>query len=65
VDGRGQVLTITEPGRALLEVMWPAYAAAIGRHVGTRLTEPQAAMLASLLDRLLDPPGVAPPPRRG
>ena len=65
VDGRGQVLTITEPGRALLEAMWPAYAAAIGRHVGARLTAPQAAMLASLLDRLLDPPGVAPPPRRG
>ena len=55
-DGRGQVLTITDGGRALLEAMWPAYAAAIQRHVGARLAEPQAAMLAALLDRLLDMP---------
>lgn len=61
-DGRGQVLTIAESGRALLAAMWPAYAAAIERHVGTRLTGPQATMLAALLDRLLDPPGLAPAP---
>ena len=64
-DGRGQVLTITASGRALLEAMWPAYAAAIQRHVGTRLEEAEAATLAGLLDRLLAPAGVAPaPPRR-
>src|SRR4051812_41951490 len=58
-DGRGQVLRITEGGRALLAAMWPAYAAAIARHVGARLTEAQAGRLAALLDRLLaaDGPG--------
>ena len=59
-DGRGQVLTITGSGRALLAAMWPAYAAAIGRHVGARLAEPEAARLAELLDRLIGPAGVAP-----
>jgi len=60
-DGRGQVLTITEAGRALLAAMWPAYAAAIERHVGARLGEADAAILATLLDRLLDPRGLASP----
>ncbi|MBK1661139.1 MarR family winged helix-turn-helix transcriptional regulator [Paracraurococcus ruber] len=55
-DGRGQVLTITERGCALLAAMWPAYAAAIGRHMGAHLTEAEAATLAALLDRLLAPP---------
>ncbi|MFZ4407149.1 MAG: MarR family winged helix-turn-helix transcriptional regulator [Paracraurococcus sp.] len=59
-DGRGQVLTITGSGRTLLAAMWPAYAAAIGRHVGARLDEPEAARLAALLDRLIEPAGVAP-----
>ena len=54
-DGRGQVLTMTASGRALLAAMWPAYAAAIARHVGGRLTEAEAATLAALLDRLLAP----------
>jgi len=56
-DGRGQVLTITPAGLALLAAMWPAYAAAIGRHVGARLGEAKAATLSALLDRLLAPPG--------
>lgn len=52
-DGRGQLLRITRSGRGLLARMWPAYAAAIERHLGARLEEDEAAALARLLDRLL------------
>jgi DNA-binding MarR family transcriptional regulator len=55
-DGRGQVVAITEQGRALLQGMWPVYAAAIQRHVGTRLTEAQAKELAASLSALVDVP---------
>jgi DNA-binding MarR family transcriptional regulator len=52
-DARGQTVAITEPGRDLLARMWPAYAAAIQKHVGDRLgSEIDAARLASLLERL-------------
>jgi len=54
-DRRGQVLAITEAGRDLLRRMWPAYGAAISRHLGARLEETNAAALAGLLDRLLGP----------
>jgi DNA-binding MarR family transcriptional regulator len=51
-DGRGQVVAITAPGRALVRRMWPAYRAAIARHVGARLSEDEAATLAALLGKL-------------
>lgn len=54
-DGRGQVLRISPAGRRLLARMWPAYAAAIERHLGARLPEAEAAALAGLLERLLPP----------
>ena len=52
-DGRGQILRITEGGRALLAAMWPADAAAIQRHLGRMLTEAEAAALAALLRRVV------------
>jgi DNA-binding MarR family transcriptional regulator len=52
-DARAQIVAITEPGRDLLARMWPAYAAAIQKHVGDRLdSEIDATRLASLLERL-------------
>jgi DNA-binding MarR family transcriptional regulator len=51
-DGRGQVVAITAAGRALVKRMWPTYRAAIGRHVGARLSEDEAARLAALLGKL-------------
>jgi DNA-binding MarR family transcriptional regulator len=53
VDGRGQFVVITPAGRALQRRMWDAYAAAIERHVGTKLSDPDAARLAELLAKLL------------
>lgn len=55
-DGRNRHLVITEKGRALRASMWPAYAAAISRHVAARLTESEAGELARLLDKLMDTP---------
>jgi len=51
-DGRGQVVAITASGRALVKRMWPTYRAAIGRHVGAKLSENEAARLAALLGKL-------------
>lgn len=53
VDGRGQEVRITPPGVALRAAMWPVYAAAIERHLGSRLGDADAAALADLLGRLL------------
>jgi len=52
-DGRGQVIAITDKGLALQKAMWPVYQAAIQRHVGEKLSGPDAAELARLLDALL------------
>ncbi len=52
-DGRGQMIAITDDGRALLARMWPVYRAAIATHVGARLgQDASAATLAELLGRL-------------
>jgi|SRR5579871_611777 len=51
-DRRGQIVRITAAGRDLVRRMWPAYRAAIARHVGARLGEDEARDLAGLLDRL-------------
>ena len=51
-DGRGQHVTITEAGRALRERMWPAYAAAIERHGGSKIGCADAQKLSELLGRL-------------
>ena len=56
-DWRGQVVAITSSGRTLVKRMWPSYRAAIGRHVGAKLSEDEAARLASLLGKFVDSKG--------
>jgi len=51
-DRRGQFIAITTEGRALQKRMWQAYAAAIERHVGTRLSPEDAGRLCELLGKL-------------
>jgi DNA-binding MarR family transcriptional regulator len=52
LDKRGQYVEITEAGRDLHKTMGSAYAAAIERHIGSKLSDADAATLSSLLDRL-------------
>jgi DNA-binding MarR family transcriptional regulator len=52
LDRRGQFIAITAEGRALQKRMWEAYAAAIERHVGTRLSNGDAGRLCELLGKL-------------
>ena len=52
IDGRGQYVVITQGGRNLQKKMWDTYAAAIDRHVGSKLSSKDAANLADLLGRL-------------
>jgi DNA-binding MarR family transcriptional regulator len=52
VDGRGQMVVITLAGRNLQKRMWDAYASAIERHVGTKLSNKEAAGLCDLLGKL-------------
>jgi DNA-binding MarR family transcriptional regulator len=57
-DRRGQVVILTDEGRAWQKRMWPAYRAAIARHVGDRLgSDAEAERLAELLARLLGQDG--------
>jgi DNA-binding MarR family transcriptional regulator len=51
-DGRGQMIAITDAGRATRAAMWPVYAAALQEAVGARLSADEAARLADLLARL-------------
>jgi DNA-binding MarR family transcriptional regulator len=51
-DKRGQFVEITEAGRDLQKRMWQAYSAAIEKHVGSKLSDADAAKLCGLLDRL-------------
>jgi DNA-binding MarR family transcriptional regulator len=52
-DARSRWVVVTPAGLALRETMWPAYAAAIERHVGSKLSAKEAAALAGLLGKLL------------
>ena len=52
IDKRGQFVEITEAGRELQKKMWNAYSAAIEKHVGSKLSDPDAIKLCGLLDRL-------------
>src|SRR3569833_1110439 len=52
IDKRGQFVEITEAGRELQKKMWGAYSAAIEKHVGSRLSDADAATLSGLLERL-------------
>ncbi|MCK7474687.1 MAG: MarR family transcriptional regulator [Rhodopseudomonas palustris] len=51
-DKRGQYVEITAAGRDLQKRMWCAYASAIEKHVGSKLSDAEAAQLCALLDRL-------------
>jgi DNA-binding MarR family transcriptional regulator len=51
-DRRGQFIAITAEGRALQKRMWDAYAAAIERHVGARLSNEDAVHLCEILSKL-------------
>ena len=52
VDKRGLYVAVTDVGRDMQKKMWSAYAAAIERHVGSRLSAAEAVKLGHLLDRL-------------
>src|SRR3954466_973849 len=54
-DGRGQWAVITEKGRAAQARTWKVYARAIEAHVGEKLDDKAAALLADLLGRLTTP----------
>ena len=51
-DARGQIVCITDAGKALRKRMWTAHAAAIQAMVGDHLNDEEADQVASLLDRL-------------
>jgi len=53
-DGRGQLIAITEQGKALRRKMWLVYARAIQMAIGKRLVESQAKELEDLLDLLIE-----------
>ena len=61
IDGRGQFVAITSSGRALRKKMWDAYAAAIERYVGVKLTRSEARHLHALLGKLTVPQDATPP----
>src|SRR3954462_3455825 len=52
IDKRGQFVEITEAGRELQKKLGTAYPAAIEKHVGSNLSDADAARLCGLLDRL-------------
>jgi DNA-binding MarR family transcriptional regulator len=54
-DGRGQMVALTDAGRAMRARMWPVYAGAVQEAVGARLSEGQAEELADLLARVAAP----------
>jgi DNA-binding MarR family transcriptional regulator len=51
-DRRGQHVALTQAGRELRNRMWPAYAAAIERHLGSKIGCTEAQKLAELLGQL-------------
>lgn len=52
-DARGQVLVITDTGKALRKKMWPVYLASIQRHIGAHLSVDEARALCALLVRVV------------
>ncbi|WP_284163514.1 MarR family winged helix-turn-helix transcriptional regulator [Frigidibacter sp. SD6-1] len=51
-DGRGQLLHLTDAGRAVRRAMWPVYGAALTRTFAGTRAESEAARLAALLKGL-------------
>jgi DNA-binding MarR family transcriptional regulator len=52
-DRRGQIIVLTEKGRALRKKIWPMYLAAIRKHVGSHLPEKDARALCGYLVRMI------------
>ena len=52
-DGRGQLVAITERGKAIRRKMWPIYAQALEATIEKRLSAKQAETLDSLLSLLI------------
>ena len=53
-DRRGDLIAITEAGRAALRRTWPAYARGIQEHFARHLTAGEAHTLAAALERVRD-----------
>lgn len=53
-DGRGQLIAITDAGRAIRRKMWPVYARAVEAALGKHLSAIQADNLAELLKLLIE-----------
>lgn len=51
-DKRGLFVEITPAGRELQKKMWNSYSLAIERHIGSKLSDADAARLSALLDQL-------------
>ncbi len=51
-DGRGQIITITDAGKAVRRNIWVVYSAAIEAAVGQHLSDEQANTLSDLLERI-------------
>lgn len=54
-DGRGQLVHITQSGRAMRRRMWPVYASSIEAVMGERLKAAEAAELAEMLGKIIEP----------
>ena len=52
-DARAHWVAICEKGLALRQRMWPLYAAAIQRHLGEKLSDKEAALIAEGLRKLI------------
>jgi DNA-binding MarR family transcriptional regulator len=51
-DGRGQVVVLTNEGRAMQRRMWPVYRAAIDENVGAHFSLEQLSQMSKWLNRL-------------
>lgn len=52
-DGRGNRITITKAGEAVLKKMWPIYGKSIQQALGDKLSEKELASLTRILGKLL------------
>jgi DNA-binding MarR family transcriptional regulator len=52
-DARAHWVAISDVGLALRQRMWPLYAAAIQRHLGEKLSDREASLIAEGLRKLL------------
>ena len=52
-DGRGNIVKITDAGRALLKRVWPVYGQSIQREFGDKLSEAESKALTRLLGKIM------------